>query len=324
MLANSDLLDALEDRLDTIRLRLGDATWNSIQFATILQQYHIFDRLWQARGQVWASKLQREDEDPNSASKQYDSKRVQEKGAKIGKTLAALAAPSAAGAAIKLGAPIVQAAPGVNLVGAVIAPWIAWADLAAKYDTLSTLHDINKGLDPDEVGGPTLKCTCECPDKMIGWVPGFEDYSDKQRDAIRRTACYQNVLYFIAKKEGGARDVAAGAASLGSYSALRVGYSVLKRLAQAVSGQAGDKENHCRSLHKGARDSKCHLAMTMLHMICKEKKWYGEAYSTLTKAANGEVDWELPPSDPTTKAEILRSVAIIVASDGWEQIKSCV
>ena len=64
--------------------------------------------------------------------------------------------------------------------------------------------------------------------------------------------------------------------------------------------------------------------MTMLHMICKEKKWYGEAYSTLTKAANGEVDWELPPSDPTTKAEILRSVAIIVASDGWEQIKSCV
>jgi hypothetical protein len=63
--------------------------------------------------------------------------------------------------------------------------------------------------------------------------------------------------------------------------------------------------------------------MTMLHMICKEKTWYGEAYSTLSKAANREIDFYSPPSDPTDKAEILRSVAIIVASDGWAQIKSC-
>ncbi len=321
MLADSDLLDDLAKRIDMIKLKLENS-WHTIKFANILQQYYNFDRLWQHGDNLAAWMLQWEDWSPNSESKKYFDKGVQEKGAKIGKTVAALAAPSAVGAAVKLGAPIVQAAPGVNLVGAVIAPWIAWADLAAKYDTLQTLHDIKKGLDPKELGGPTLECTCERPKGIIGWVPGgLDNYSTKEKAFILTNACYQNVLYFIAKKEDAARDVAVGAASLGSYAALRVGYSVFKRLAQAVSGQAGDKENHCRSLHTGARDSKCHLAMTMLHMICKEKKWYGQAYSTLKNIR--EVDWELPPSDPTDKAEILRTVAIIVASDGWSQIKSC-
>jgi hypothetical protein len=249
---------------------------------------------------------------------------VQEKALKMGKTVAALVAPSAAGAAVKLGAPVVQAAPGVNLVGAVIAPWIAWADIASKYDTLSTLHDIKKGLNPHELGGAGLQCSCERPKGIVGWIPGgLESYSTKEQAFILTNTCYQNALYFIAKKEDAARDLAVGAASLGSYAVLRKGYSVFKRMAQVVSGQAGDKENHCRSLHEGARDRKCHVAMTMLHMICKEKTWYGEAYSTLSKAANREIDFYSPPSDPTDKAEILRSVAIIVASDGWAQIKSC-
>jgi hypothetical protein len=126
-------------------------------------------------------------------------------------------------------------------------------------------------------------------------------YKGSQQAALRSYACYQNALYFAAKKEN---------AILGRVPAFvpaKTAYSAFKRMAQFLSGEAGDKEKHCRSLHKGARETKCKLAMTMIHMISKEKKWYG-----------------LPVSAPTTKAEILRSVAIIVASDGWEQIKSCV
>ena len=322
MLANSDLLRVLGDKLDLIKLGL-QLSWHKITYADVIQRYHEFDLLGQTGDPRMASSLQREVENPNSGSKQSHNQATYESNLKLSDDLIALAAPSAVGTAVKLAVPIVAHGPGANLVGAVIAPWIAWADVAAKYKTLDTLHDINKGLNPDEVGGATLKCTCEDPGGIIGWVPGFEDYSVTQQPAILKSACYQNVLYFIAKKEGSATDKALGAASLGTYALTRALYSAAKRVAQWNSGKAGDKEKHCRSLHTGARDKKCHLAMTMLHMICKEKKWNEQASSTLQQIVNREIDWERS-TDPTTKAEILRSVAIIVASDGWEQIKSCV
>jgi hypothetical protein len=322
MLANSDLLRDLERRLNSIKLGLA-LSWHKITYADVLQRYNEFDLLGQTGDPSVASSLQREVENPNSASKKLHNAAAYEKNLKMSDDMAALAAPSALGTAVQLVAPIVAPATGVNLVGAVIAPWIAWADVAAKSKTLDTLHDIRKGLDPTEVGGAALKCTCEPLNKIIGWVPGFEDYQYEQQQAILKNACYQNVLYFIAKKEGSVTDRGLGFASLGSYALARLAYSAGKRLEQWSSGKAGDKEIHCRLLHTGARDKKCHLAMTMLHMICKEKKWHDQAASTLQQIINREIDWERS-SDPTTKAEILRSVAVIVASDGWEQIKSCV
>ncbi len=320
MLANSDLLNDLATRIEKIKLTLRN-NWHTITFANIIQRYQEFDQLGQTGDPLMALSLQREDEDPNSASKKNDSKAAHEKNLKISNDMAALAAPSAVGAAVQLAAPIVAPAPCVNVVGAVIAPWIAWADLSAKHDTLQTLHDIKVAIYARERGGggPTLECTCQRPKGIIGWVPGgIEMYETKEQTLILSNACYQNVLYFIAKKENPANALK----SVPGVSFLTLAYSAAKRASQWFAGKAGDKENHCRSLHEGARNSKCHVAMNMLHMICKEKKWYEQAYRTLENIR--EVDWELPPSVSTTKGESLRSVAIIVASDGWEQIKSCV
>jgi hypothetical protein len=300
MLADSELLSNFEIRLLNVKHQMGDDCWRTIKFNDILQQYYAFEQVGEVRDSFSAMILQEESKS-SRLSKTVVGEGVQEKALKVVKQLAVTAVTSGVPEAVKLAAPIVGAG-GVNVISAVIFPWIVWADAAAKESTLFALHDIVKGLDPGQLEGVTLKCTCECPDGIIGWVPGgFENYSDKQQAALRSCACYQNALYFAAKKEN---------AILGHVPMVgtaKTAWSALKRMAQFVSGEAGDKEKHCRSLHQGARQTKCKLAMTMIHMISKEKKWYG-----------------LPVSDPTTKAEILRSVAIIVAADGWEQIKSCV
>jgi hypothetical protein len=298
MLANSDLLDNLRIRLLNVELQIGADCWRTIKFKDILEQDWAFEKVGEVRDGFSAMRLQKESES-DRLSKTVFGAGAQEKAVKIVKQLAETAVVSGVPGAVARAVPIIGA--GGNIISAVINPWIAWADVAAKESTIFALHDIVQGLDPTQLGDK-LECTCETPYEIIGWVPGgYEMYSGSKQAALLSNACYQNALYFAAKKENSILGRVPGVG------AAKTAYSAFKRVAQFLSGEAGDKEKHCRSLHKGARETKCKLAMTMIHMISKEKKWYG-----------------LPVSDPTTKAEILRSVAIIVASDGWEQIKSCV
>lgn len=140
---------------------------------------------------------------------------------------------------------------GVALVsfGAVLAPWLAAADVARRSGDIMDLYTLKEHAEASATGGGTTGYVCRCG------------------------SCARNIDYVVKKKEMRVARVAIGVATLGASALPTVGYSLGKKYWSKARGEMRPKEATSRALVKSAREG-CTTAIAAIFLLSGEWQWF--------------------------------------------------